>query len=143
MKTTHRKFWAIAVVLVLFSFTACRKEIVVPTPELEKLFGTWDWVSSSGGFGGDTYSPATAGFSKKIAFGKNGVCKTYKNGAEEEKMKFTLLMGESIYSVDKMPLIRYKGKLFDTQSVHFQGQDTLLLGEECSDCYMHIYTRQK
>jgi hypothetical protein len=150
MTTRHQKHWTIAIVALSFCFTTCRKDISVPSTDLDKLFGTWNWIQSSGGFAGQINSPATSGYSQTIEFNKNGIYKIYKDGKQKDKMKFTLTNGTSIYNTGTAYLIKYKDiGLFDkndhsvTQSVKFGGQDTLFLNDECYDCYGHIYIRQK
>lgn len=46
--------------------------------------GTWEWVSSTGGFGGDTRTPATAGYTVQFEFLASGTVKEYR---DEELVK--------------------------------------------------------
>lgn len=111
---TKQILWTIAIVTISLFLTACRKDISLPSQDLEKLFGTWNWVQSSGGFGGQTTSSATAGYSQTIEFNKNGIYKWYKDGKLQDKMKFTVTEGSSIYTTGTAFLIKYKDiRLFD------------------------------
>ena len=147
----HQKHWIFSIIVFSFLATTCRKDIPVPNAGLEKLFGTWDWVQSSGGLTGQTTTPATTGYSQAVEFKKNGVCIWYKNGKHTDKMQFTLTEGSSIYTAGGTAhLIKYKDTgLFDknnaqvAQSVTFGGEDTLFLRDECYDCYTNVYVRQK
>lgn len=150
MTTKPQKLFLVTIMTLLFSVTACKKDISIPNPELEKLFGTWNWVQSSGGFSGQAITPTTAGYSQTVEFNQNGSYKIYENGKQKDKMKFSLSSGNSIHSTETAYLIKYKDSgLFDkennsvTQSVRFGGNDTLFLSDECYDCYQHIYIRQK
>lgn len=150
MTIKHKKRWILTIILFSFFSITCRKDIPVSNAELEKLFGTWEWSQSSGGFAGQTITAATAGYSQAIEFKKNGVCIWYKNGKHTNKMQFILTKGSSIYTAGIVPLIKYKDTgLFDkedthmTQSLTFGGNDTLFLYDECYDCYTNVYIRQK
>jgi hypothetical protein len=125
----------------------CRKEIAVPDPALQKLFGKWTWAQSSGGFAGTTTTPSGGGTSAGIEFRKDGIC-IISTGKKKDKMKFTLSEGKSIFSTEPASLITYEDiGLFDKnsappqQSVRFSGPDTLLLNDECYDCFSHLYVR--
>jgi len=149
MKTRHQKLWIIAIVTFSFFMTTCRKDISVPDPNLEKLFGTWNWVQSSGGIGGQTTTPATASYSQTVEFDKDGIYKICKNGKQQEKYKFTLTEDTSIHSTVTAYLINYKhtglfhsNKSITTQSIMFGGQDSLFLSDEAYDGYNNIYTRK-
>jgi hypothetical protein len=149
MTTMHQKLWIIAIVTFSFFMMTCRKDISVPDTNLEKLFGTWNWVQSTGGFGGQTITPTTTGYSQTVEFGKNGINKIYKNGKQQDKYKFTLTLGTSIHSTGLAYLINYKhtglfhyNESITAQSIMFGGQDSLFLCDEASDGYDNIYTRK-
>ena len=138
-------------ILLLGLFTACKKkEISLPDPSLEKLFGRWEWVESGGGLAYHQTSPSTTGCSITIEFERNGIYKEYKNGKHQNRMKFYLSKGSSIYSSVESNLIKYndtgildKNNTPITESIQFAGQDTLYLNQECFDCFGHVYVRKK
>ena len=134
--------------MLLASMSSCRKDIHVPNSKFDQLFGTWRWVSSSGGFAGTTQT-AEDGKNKTLEFRKNGIC-VADDGQGRNKMEFSLSEGPTIFSTEPGALMTYKDKglrktstLMVTQSVVFQGPDTLLLRDECYDCFGHLYVRQK
>jgi hypothetical protein len=133
-----------------FSIMACRKDVSLPDPSFEKLFGTWEWVWAYGGFQGATITPSTAGYSQTIEFKENGIYKIYENGEQKDKMEFTLTDQTSALNTNNRYLIKYKDTgLFDkndytiSQYASFGGQDTLFLNDSCSDCFQYIYVRKK
>ncbi len=137
----------ILVTLSLFLIT-CKKDTPVPNQSLDKLFGTWTWVQSTGGIGGETTTPATEGYTKKVEFDKNGIYKWFKNSKQQDRMKFTLCEGSSIHTTGTAYLIKYEDVgLFDkkdhleTQSVTFGERDSLFLNDECWDCYQNVYVK--
>ncbi len=149
MTTRNQKLWVFAIVMLSFFMTTCRKDISVPNQDLDKLFTTWNWVQSTGGFAGQVTSPATTGYSQTIEFGRDGIYKRYKNGKLLDKFKFTLSEGTSIFSTGSAFLIKYEQTgIFSSndspmisQSIKFSGQDTLFLNDEVYDGYSNIYTK--
>jgi hypothetical protein len=149
MTTRQQKLWTVALVATASLFlTTCRKDISVPNPDLEKLFGTWDWVGTYCGWSGAS-SPATVGYSQTVEFNKNGIYKMYHDGKQTDKRKFTLTEGSSIYTSGTAYLINYKDtklfkkKNYTTQSVTFAGQDTLFLNDEAYDGCGDTYVKHK
>lgn len=147
MTTRQQRLLTVAIVTISFLLTTCRKEL--PSSDLEKIFGTWVWVKSYGGEGGQTWTPATVGYSRTVEFDKNRICKWYKDGELVDKKKFILTEGSSISNINPAYLIKYKdtklfkNKDYTTQLVLFGGQDTLFLNDEVYDGFNDIYTRQK
>ena len=146
--TRQQNLLTIAIVTLSLLLTTCRKDISVPNPDLERLFGKWEWVQSYCGWSGPS-SPATTGYSQTVEFNKNGIYKMYQDGKQKEKRKFTLTEGNSIYTSGTAYLIEYtdtdliKKQDYLTQSLTFRGQDTLCLNDEAYDACGYIYVRQK
>jgi hypothetical protein len=150
MKSQTVKIQILFIVLISSFMGACRKDITTPNSASEKLFGKWTWIQSSGGIGGNLKSPKTEGYSNSIEFSDKGIYKTFKDGKQTDKMKYSLTEGKSIYLPGKGIIIEFKDiGLFDKdntplkQSMQFFGNDTLFLSEECYDCYSHLYVREK
>ena len=150
MKNRYLKNSYFAFVLFTFLLMAFKEDNVVKSQDLDKLIGTWVWKESSGGFTGQLTTPSTAGYIKTIKFKKNGIYKIYKNGKLNGKMRFTLAHGTSIYKKGKVSIIKYKDIRYFvntndliTESYEFGGEDTLIISEECYDCFTHIFIRQK
>ena len=138
------------IVLISVFMSNCRKDITTPNSEAEKLFGKWTWLQSSGGISGNLKSPKSEGYTNSIEFSDKGIYKTFKDGKQANKMKYSLSEGKSIYLPGKGIIIEFKNVgLFDKdnaplkQSIQFFGNDTLFLSEECYDCYSHLYVREK
>lgn len=134
--------------IILVGLTSCRKDIIVPDKDFGNLFGTWNWVYSSGGFLGETISPTTENKTIEIEYKKNGIYKKFINNKKVSKMTFQFEEQESIYSIGKEYMITYSDGKFSKKGVIFQsfdfiGTDTLILRDECYDCYSHIYVRKE
>ena len=150
MTTRYQKRWTAGIAIFSFFLTSCSKDISIPNPELEKLFGSWNWIQSSGGIGGQTITPATVGYSQTVEYNNNGIYKIYKDGIQKDTKKFSLTSGTSIYNPGPAYLIKYKdidhsdnNYQYSIQSIRFGGEDSLFLSDECYDCFIHIYTRHK
>ena len=140
--------------LIFFSalfmvFSSCRKEISMPDESLSNLFGSWEWVQTYGGFADTVVTPTTEGYTLSVDFSSKGIYKIYKNGTLQDKLKFTLSQGNSIFHDSTANLISYQNRGFGNtdedyikQSIRFGGEDTLFLYEECWDCYSYVYVRK-
>jgi hypothetical protein len=145
----HQIILAMAFLAVCLFLTSCRKDITVPNSEMNKLFGNWQWIETSGGFAGQVKTPATEGYSQSVEFKSDGIYKLYHDGKQKDKKTFTLSQGSSIHDTVTAVLITYKNtgcgnKTEDVikQSVKFGGQDTLFLLDECADCYSFVFVRK-
>ena len=132
---THLVLW----MMILFLIISCQKDNSNSYPK--KLYGAWDWVQSSGGIMGETITPSTAGHSKTIEFSKNGFCTWYINGQLQDKKRFFLKEGASIYTSETAYFLEYEGD-FIKQSIFFDENDIFYLRDECFDCYTHTYIRK-
>ena len=127
----------------------CSKEIVLPNPELKKIFGRWEWIESSGGFAGKITTPVKAGITQEIEFSKEGIWQKYKNGTLAERKKYSVAEGNSILKKETAYIISFSSvdstviQSVEKQSVRFGGNDTLFLNKECFDCFAHVFVRIK
>ena len=133
--------------LFLFLFVAgslfgCQKE-EMPLEESTSLVGSWQWVSSSGGFTGqDVQTPASTKTTKVIQFTSTNQFISYQNGVKDQEITYTLQKGKSIYDASgQSDLIdfatarsRYSYRL---------GNNQLYLFDEVTDGYTHLYVRLK
>ena len=148
MKTFSKIILFVVITTVSLFITSCRKDITMPNPELEKLFGSWDWVSTSGGYIGSTKTPVTEGYSAYISFDKKGITKMYKDGKKKETLKYTLTETATAVGNTTAYIIHYKNKGIcnkntpNQQIIRFGGQDTLFLSDIYSDGFFNIYTRK-
>jgi hypothetical protein len=138
--------------LVIIILTlGCRKDINVPIPEQEKLFGTWDWVQSVGGFSGSSLdNPSTCNCNKTVEYNKNGIYKACKDGHQTQKMKFTFsstvktsqIYG-NIYQINfEEEGLFHKDDNYST-TISFGGQDTLFMDVINYDGLVSTYVRKK
>lgn len=144
--------YVVALLTFASLMTACKKSVDLPDPELEKLFGSWEWIYSSGGFSGGLISPASAGYSHSIDIRKVGTLRRYKNGKLYARIAFTISDSASYDRSNSRYIFKYNSvNIFGSdqhyyldEGIRFYGNDTLELVEQgCADCYQHIYVRSK
>src|SRR5689334_18447118 len=112
----------------------CKKDIEVPSAELKKIFGKWEWVSSTGGFAGKTITPASAGYQVRLEFNSNGAYKRYKNNSLEDQRNFSFQQETSTYNHQTVWAVSFSGSPL-SMLVDFSGNDTLLLNDNAYDGY--------
>jgi len=143
------------VFLVFLSFlfiSSCKKEtsnqIEFPNEESRQLIGTWNWLQSSGGFGGTIQNPTTEGLDKQVKFNQKGEYSRLTNGELDYYLNYHFVEDISIVTGEKRYLINFvpldKNSLpFGRLSYEFISLDTLVLFDECYDCYTHLYVLDK
>jgi len=120
--------------VLLFS---CGK-INTPNAESEKIFGTWRFVSSSGGFSGAGNSSYDA--TDTYEYKENGTFSHRKDGQLIDQMSFSLQLGPSITSQTDQLLIHY-GVVGYKQSFQINN-DTLFLSDEVYDGFQYVFVKQ-
>ncbi|MEN9968055.1 MAG: hypothetical protein RIR94_225 [Bacteroidota bacterium] len=120
--------------VLLFS---CGK-INTPNAESEKIFGTWRFVSSSGGFSGAGNSSYDA--TDTYEYKENGAFSHRKDGQLIDQMSFSLQLGPSITSQTDQLLIHY-GVVGYKQSFQINN-DTLFLSDEVYDGFQYVFVKQ-
>ena len=104
-----------------------------------KLVGQWEWIRSTGGIIGETTTRDSAGVpNRRFNFNFSQTFSFYRADT---------LVQTGIFSLNKKDgdlVISYNTKeenFFFDQRVNFQGKDTLILADECYDCYINTYIR--
>jgi hypothetical protein len=133
------------IVILSMFFVSCAKENVVDTRVYvdipKNLVGNWNWVSTSGGIAGSLSTPETTGETRRVEFDDNSNFRYYVNDILKSDHTFKIEKSRSITGNDSA-LIAYS-LLSPRQSIMFRGSDTLILFDECFDCYEHYFIRIK
>lgn len=136
-------------IFILAILVSCKTHLHVPDNDEQKLQGKWRWIETSGGFAGQVSTPATENYKMSIEFLSNGILKEYKNGEFINKCNYTVEKGKSIYVADgEVLLINYIEKNADVQQrvrdyFEIKGKDTLILKNECYDCFTKLFVRER
>jgi len=147
MKTQNR-FLTTMILMLTFALTNCRKDISVPNTEYDNLFGKWEWISTSGGFGGSIDNPTTTGYTQMIEFTQKGICIGYKNDKKQKKTNFTfggnsMFLGKESWYLNFEDRGLFKDKNKNSQLVTLIGKDTLILNEMgVSEGYISKYVKK-
>src|SRR5687768_11235483 len=127
--------------LIAFVFlsSTCKKAMQVPDPELKKIFGKWEWVSTTGGIAGMTITPLSAGHTIRLEFKSDGTYLIYENDSLVNTTRFSFSQSTSIHNRKPVWLLSFAETPASSNeksvpiSVSFSGQDTLLLNEQVHD----------
>ncbi len=114
----------------------------------KKLIGKWTWIETSGGFAGEITNPKTEKCEVQIEFTKNKMFSEWKDKQTVHCQKYFIKTGKSMFSEQERPIITYVPKpgnkiTLISDSFEFKGKDTLILKNECHDCYTRIFVRKK
>jgi hypothetical protein len=135
--------WILMVCFILL-LAGCRKQIDLPDPSLENIFGEWQWILTEETTA--TVTPATVGYNQSFEFKKNGVYKRYRDGSQKDRGRYEIKSEISINS-GTYNIIHFKHSTYsdftDAPSrVSFMGNDTLRLEEERIEGHTHLFVRK-
>ena len=124
------------IVRTLYILTHLRK----PTPDMAvvgKVFGSWEWVQSSGGIAGRIVTPETEGYTKTAHFRNDWTYKEERNDTtflETTYQAYKDTVGNSTFN-----MLQING--WEPMAIINVTDSTLELMDECIDCYLHSYRR--
>lgn len=132
--------WILCAVL-LFAFH-------VHSQNAKKLIGKWNWIEASGGITGEISTPQTTGKKVRVEFNKKGICKEWENDKLVYSKPFKVEKVKRASIESPVEFIKYGSKSDQMQQrmserFEFKGKDTLVLIQDCPDCYTNIYVRIK
>jgi hypothetical protein len=134
------------IIIVFLILGSCTKDIIKDNPKTieipTSLIAKWNWISSCGGIAGITYTPQSTGEVRIIEFDVNNNYKYYVNDILKSESKFDIKKFISITNHDSTLMVLIDQRPI-RQSIWFHSSDTLILFEECFDCFEHYYTRIK
>ncbi|WP_321371070.1 hypothetical protein [uncultured Draconibacterium sp.] len=122
-------------IVFLFVLTSCSDETIPPN----ELIGRWNWISSSGGIAGSTYTPEITGETIILQFTSDSVYKQYRNDTLLIDCQFSIIQAESIYDHEITNMIECDGYL--RRSFSFNAQGNLILADEAFDGFISQYER--
>ena len=126
--------------ILAFLLFGCGK-INTPNAEAEKIFGTWRFVHSSGGFSGAGNSSYDA--TDTYEYEDNGTFSHYKGSQLLDQSSFSLQLGPSITSQTDQLLVHYGNGMSQQLSQSFNiHHDTLLLSDEVFDGFQYVFVKQ-
>ncbi|WP_430411560.1 hypothetical protein [Kordia sp.] len=127
--------------LIGITFVNCSNDDDIAASDLPtnaRVIGNWNWISSSGGIGGWTYTPDSTGDTQRLEITDSTIT-FYKNGEETFTDTYTIETRESvIYSGTREMIIADTGF---RNIVEFDDNTLILIGD-CNDCFASGYVRE-
>lgn len=117
---------------------SCEKEKPEPMLPYEEVFGTWDWVSSTTGWGVTTYADSVD-YEQILDVTRQGSYIWKRNDSIMENYDFTIktdtVEGNDVF------IFQFNDSSRVGQSFYIE-QDTLNLTDQCADCDSYQFVRQ-
>ncbi len=134
----------IFLLFIAMAVLSCKKDELKKTEE--KLVGEWAWESSTGGLLGQTLTPLTEGYNESYLFQKNGIFTHYRDTTTLHSNFYWIEKGTSFFSSGEVFLLLLGNQdhttVTNTYSIEFEGENRLILREECIDCLEIIFNRK-
>jgi hypothetical protein len=108
------------------------------------LVGSWDWLWSSGGFGGGSRSPESTGWTQTLEVTSDSLLQWFRQDTVIFSERITSVRRLTSFSADTVDVIRFVGSGgvgVDLWLYEFWSEDTLRLRDLCMDCYDHVWIR--
>ncbi|HIF56033.1 MAG: hypothetical protein ABGY10_00425 [bacterium] len=124
----------LAGLVTIAGIAACSNPTV---PIADRLSGSWLWVESWGGITGQVRTPSSTGETMSLRFFEPDRIELSRNGS---------LAGKTTYLIDHFTgsmVISYDEPIFgfSSQSIRFDGEETLILTDPCCDGFTYRFRR--
>lgn len=124
------------IILSFIILSGCTRKKV--NTEESEIIGNWNWVESFGGIAGILETPESTGNTIQLDISSNTI-KKYVNGVLESSLSYSIETGDSGILGGTQEMIIYENDF--RQSFILTG-NTLLLYDECDDCFQHEYEKE-
>ncbi len=123
----------------VFLLLACKK-IDVPSEDAKKIFGSWEYVSNTGGMSGSggSYKYVKGQW---VEFTDKGKFIVYEGNKKISKFRFKIEMRQSIYGGERPGLLYNIMEQEFYESYQVTG-DKLIISDEFYDGYSYIFKRK-
>lgn len=129
---------AIPLLFSFILFISCSDDVL----KTNEIMGTWNWISSSGGIAGVTYTPESTGENIILEFTPDSIYREYRNDTLIIETGFRIILSKSIYSQDSTKMIELESGVFNRSYV-FDSPNDLILRDEMYDGFSSHYRRMK
>ncbi|MEZ2334215.1 hypothetical protein AB6735_01220 [Mucilaginibacter sp. RCC_168] len=132
-----KQFLLMLIALTLCGASSCKKDKL---PTSTSVMGQWRWVKSTGGIGGFTITPQSAGFTQRYQFNDDSTFRFYRKDTVAMQGKFSIIRN---YKYGGTTIDVFKtGNRFD-QSLLIRNDTLYLYDISISDGYNNTYVRIK
>lgn len=121
----------------MFFVVSCKKEEALPN---NSLAGTWQWVSSTGGIAGKTYTPASEGYERSLSFTHDLKYANLKNSISQKSGTFEIIKAKSIYKTELIDFIKYDDGTMS--AIISQTSEELILADNNYDGFTETFKRK-
>jgi hypothetical protein len=113
----------------------------MPTePQVLRFCGSWQWLQTSGGFGGAMYTPESTGNTQKAVFSPIGIAKFYRNDTLINACSYTLYKKRLSPDAGELEFVHFNNDPFE-KTVHYTGADSMCLSDYACDGFNTFYWR--
>ncbi|MCQ4034362.1 hypothetical protein [Kaistella montana] len=124
--------------LAIFSLISCRNENELDT---KNLVGNWDWVSTSGGIGGQTETPNSTGKNIILTFTEDDRYSFTTDGTVTNEGTFSLYKDVSDLSHYEVTFLHFSN--FSNDVVINKNEDgELVFSDDTNDGFTYVYHKQ-
>jgi len=139
--------WAFKTTLIpaVFAVAGCGSNSIVDIEDElpEALFGTWTWMSATGGIAGQTITPETEGFERTLVISLPNRVELLKDGQTEVSTTFEFIpetmAGSAIRSAELLYALPLMGPPRQWVSITETGE--LVLVDPCCDRFAYAWER--
>jgi hypothetical protein len=129
--------------LIIFIFfliinSGCRKNNTITGSQPADIYGSWNWLKSSGGFAYQEFFPPPQ---MRQVYNEDGTFQLFRNDSLQASTSYTIRREMTGWSHDSVYVIYYKDSLQFQPQMFTSGSDSLILRDLCMDCFTHIYKR--
>lgn len=118
---------------------ACSAYVAGPD-ENATLTGTWDWIGSSGGIAGRSFSPATEHYSVRLSFA-GGRVTTLRNDSTIATSNYAI-SNDTVTYAPALQVFVFDPQM-DKQLIRSAKGDTITLADFCCDRFDHAFVRRR
>tara|TARA_R110000868_G_scaffold105474_2_gene289807 strand:- start:72 stop:467 length:396 start_codon:yes stop_codon:yes gene_type:complete len=101
------------------------------------IIGEWNWIKSTGGFAGGTYTPESTGENRMLIISSDSI-KYFTNGDLLSKIKYTIELRDIYGESHEMIVPEFLGI---TQFFELN-ENKLTLIDYCNDCFVNEYMKE-
>jgi hypothetical protein len=105
-----------------------------------QIYGSWQWIKTTGGFGPGLKTPQSEGYTAKAVFKLEGIAQYFRNDTIINQYQFSIIKDTSYSHISYLLHLLGTESYLD-QLINFHGSDSLVLSDNASDAFYNFYVR--